>query len=210
MITDLFNPWHGWRHRDWEDEFEVSREQLPVITQEHIVNIYEPGKSWLGFWFPLRNKSITDTSELSEGWIHESFPGDNPRFFQELVCELQELAPSLVFLRNLKQLAMLNRTSECSDSLLLKFSLQSERIPAPDVQPGTVMSVRGDLVLNSGNGDTSFHYCGFAGRLQEDATTSQLKRSLGWPKVVKRTQGYNQASLPVKGDPHFATLISSH
>ncbi|HNG92348.1 MAG TPA: hypothetical protein PLB32_06095, partial [Acidobacteriota bacterium] len=72
------------------------------------------------------------------------------------------------------------------------------------------MSVRGDLVLNSGNGDTSFHYCGFAGRLQEDATTSQLKRSLGWPKVVKRTQGYNQASLPVKGDPHFATLISSH
>src|SRR5262245_36438510 len=46
-IADFFNPWHGWRHKDWEVEFDSRAETIATRADEHFANIYSPGEPWL-------------------------------------------------------------------------------------------------------------------------------------------------------------------
>jgi hypothetical protein len=39
-ITDLFNPWHGWRHRNWEEEFEQEVSEITARTKRYVSAIY--------------------------------------------------------------------------------------------------------------------------------------------------------------------------
>lgn len=206
-ITDFFNPWHEWRHGDWEQEFDIHSEDLFRETEEHLANIYPVGRSWLAFWFPLRHQAQASTQESGE-WIFHQFPGDNPDFFPALAKELRALAPSLVSLRSLQQITIVSRNLDRRNSLTWDFPQQSQRIPPPDTTPGSMTFVSGKILLHAGdNHDTPYPYCGFAGRLG-DEEISHLKSAGDWPKVVQRTHGHNNASRPVKGEPHFATLIA--
>src|SRR5207237_10264985 len=33
-IVDFFNPWHDWRHKDWEDEFIENGDGIIKVTEE--------------------------------------------------------------------------------------------------------------------------------------------------------------------------------
>ena len=47
-----------------------------------------------------------------------------------------------------------------------------------------------------------------AGRLPDDRI-ARLKTAPDWPKVVQRSRGQSAAACLAKGEPHFATLITS-
>jgi hypothetical protein len=51
-------------------------------------------------------------------------------------------------------------------------------------------------------------YLGLAGRLP-DERIHHLKTARDWPKVVSRQLDRSEAAFPAKGEPHFATLITS-
>lgn len=210
MIGDLFNPWHGWRHQDWEHEFSAHAEIIAKRAEKHFADIYASGTPWLAFWFPLRQQSQVGNADEAAGWIHQEFPGDDPQFWQTLAKELRELSPSLVSLRNLNQIAILDRSASSGDSHVLQFPSDSQRIPAPNAAPGTI-TVEGAITLSSRNHPELMHrYRGVAGRLPDDRVTHLKTEANKWPEVVQRTNGQIKANAPVKGEPHFATLIAWH
>src|SRR5260370_12078016 len=203
-ISDLFNPWHGWRHSDWDAEFDSFGGNLVSGAEQHLDPSYRAGKSWLALWFPLRCHA--HGAHAAEEWIYQLFPGDNPKFYQSLCAELRSLTPSLVSLRSLEHIAIVERNIDSHESLLFDLPRQSQRIPAPDTAPGTVTAVNGNINLRAVNArNTPYQYCGLAGRLH-DEEVAHLKAARDWPLVVQRTRGQNSASCPAKGEPHFATL----
>ena len=128
--------------------------------------------------------------------------------FTKLRLELRSLASSLVCLRNLQHIAIVDRNVQPHDSFILSFPTQSQRIPAPDAPPGSVELVNGTIILSTGDGrDASCKYCGVAGRLPSEEV-ARLKAASDWPQVVQRAYGQTSANRPVKGEPHFATLIA--
>ena len=205
-ISDFFNPWHEWRHRDWDEEFDRQSDIFVSKAEQYLCAIYPPGKSWLALWFPLRSQ-VQASKDRAE-WILQLFPGDDPEFYHALSLDLGSLAPSLVSLRSLQQIAIVDGNVEPHDSLVLEFSKQSQRIPPSNASPGSETPVAGEINLrDSDERHTSYQYCGFAGRLRDEKVRS-LKAGADWPRVVQRTRGQNNASLPAKGEPHFATLIT--
>jgi hypothetical protein len=208
-ISDFFNPWFGWRHSDWDDEFYNSHEDIFVSkVEQHVGTIYPARKPWLALWFPLRCEAQTNSANAAEEWIFQLLPGSDPKFYQALCSEFRSLVPSLVSLRSLQHIVIADRKTNPYDSLVFNFPLQSQRIPAPNTTPGSLTPVTGKVNLRSGNGrDTPYQYCGLAGRLRDEEVT-HLKASRDWPKVVQRTRGQDSAARPVKGEPHFSTLIT--
>lgn len=205
-IVDFFNPWHGWRHDDWDQQFDCHYNLLVGQVENQLcLNDFPTENPWLAFWFPLREHSKDD-----QEWILQSFPGSDPEFCRKLAGDTRYLAPSLVSLRNLQQIKINVDPFDVQDSLVLEFPDQRERIPAPDTTAGTIIPVAGDIHLSAPNNRrTTYRYCGFAGRLPNESVAS-LKTASDWPKVVSRTPGQTSASWPVKGEPHFATMITSH
>jgi len=198
-ITDLFNPWHGWRHGDWDKELETHCDEL-VSKVEQVLD-YLPEQPWFALWLPLRREQMGYEDSAQE-WIDPHFPGDDPGFVHTLAAELRALAPSLVALRNLRRIAIADNSPQ--DSLVLEFSAECSRIPPPDAPPGC-SRVSGELLCQSGSDKTAYRYCGLSGRLR-DAEVTYLKESQDWPKVVQN----DVAARKAKGEPHFATLISSY
>ena len=197
-VADLFNPWHGWRHSDWDQELESHCEEL--VSKVEQVLTYPPGEPWLALWFPLRQEQLGDRESERE-WIDPYFPGDDPGFARTLMNELRVLAPSLVVLRNLRRIAVAENSPY---SLILEFSTECKRVPPPDA-PAGCSAVSGELFLSeTGSGRKRYQYCGSSGRLP-DAEVAHIKESQNWPKVVQN----NAAARKAKGEPHFATLISS-
>src|SRR5882762_9361534 len=196
-ISDLFNPWHGWRHSDWDAEFDSFGGNLVSGAEQHLDPSYRAGKSWLALWFPLRCQAHAHSAHAAEEWIYQLFPGDNPKFYQSLCAELCSLTPSLVSLRSLEHITIVERNIDSHESLLFDFPRQSQRIPAPDSAPGTVTAVNGNINLRAVNDrNTPYQYCGLAGRLH-DEEVAHLKGARDWPLVVQRTRGQNSASCPV-------------
>ena len=204
-ITDLFNPWHGWRHQDWEDEFEKSGDMILIAARKHFADIYRGGDPWLAFWFPLRCEFHTKDGDDRESFDN-ALPGEDPSFIKNVATELRTLAPSLVSLRSLQRIAILDGTGGQQVALIWEFPQLSERIPAPDTESGSVKFVSGETTLRA-DCETPLRYCGFAGRLSDDAV-DQLKTAADWPRVVQRTRDKSKAGCPVKGEPHFATLLT--
>ncbi len=204
-ITDFFNPWHGWRHQDWEDEFEKSGDILLIETRKHFADIYSESDPWLAFWFPLRCELHTKDGDDRESFDN-GLPGEDPSFIKKLATELQTLAPSLVSLRNLQRIAIMDGNGGKQTSLIWEFPQKSERIPAPDSESDSVKFVSGETTLRA-DCETPLRYCGFAGRLPDQAV-DQLKTAADWPRVVQRTRDRSKAGCPVKGEAHFATLLT--
>ena len=198
-VADLFNPWHGWRHSDWDVELESHCDEL-VSKVEQILDS-PAGKPWFALWFPLRQEEPADRDSEQE-WIDPYFPGDDPDFLRTLSDQLAALASSLVALRNLQRIAV--EENALHDSLVLEFSTECQRVPPPDA-PGGCSAVSGQFFLrHSRSHKTVYRYCGFSGRLG-DAEVAHLKQSQDWPKVVQN----DTAARKAKGEPHFGTLISS-
>lgn len=208
FIADLFNPWHGWRHTNWEEEFD---KHSPTITDraEGCVSASYPGNSpWLAFLFPLRSTSHDRDAEGEAEWIDNRFPGDDAQFMGKLAAEMRKLAPSLVNLRHIKRITIGGENSVSTADLVWCLPDASQRIPAPD-GPEQVTAVNGEAVVRDHSSkEKRYCYTGFAGLLPANLV-AHLEQAQDWPKVVKRTQGRSMAACKAKGKPHFATLITS-
>ena len=90
-IVDFFNPWHGWRHGDWDGQFDRHSDLLVGEIERLLCTNHFPAENpWLAFWFPLRQ----DCKENQE-WILKSFPGNDPEFCKNLAIDTRYLVPSL-------------------------------------------------------------------------------------------------------------------
>jgi len=210
-ITDLFNPWHGWRHANWEEEF---RQEFPAIAaraKSFVSALYPDSAPWLAFWFPLRHGSHRCDEEGEVEWIFEGsekLPGEDAEFMPALANALGHLAPSLVTLRHLKQITMADGASVGSPLVDWRMPDSSHRIPEPDGPEGR-FPVEGEALLRHGAGkERRYRYIGLAGRLPA-ASVSHLEEAQDWPRVVKRTQGRSMAGCKAKGKPHYAALVTS-
>jgi hypothetical protein len=205
-IIDFFNPWYGWRHQEWDEKFEIFFPELVARAEQYAGDAYQ--KPWLTLWFPLRRDHLSIASSLQDS-ILPNFPGDDAAFFQKLGQDFRALVPSLVSLRNIQRIRLLDLVSSRQNSIEFSFSSESERIPAPDDATTALKCVRGGIsVAESGGCDSWVKYCGVAGRLP-DAQVAEFKDSDLWPRVARLSSIDSETSAPVKGEPHFATLISS-
>lgn len=208
-ISDLFNPWHGWRHANWEEEFSQHAAAITARVEGCVSPVYPGKRPWLAFLFPLRSTMHSDDAEGETEWIYEKFPGDDAQLMADLAKEMRRLAPSLVNLRNLKQITIGDKTSGSASSLVWQLPDGSDRIPAPD-EPEQETAVRGEALMKcQSNGETQYRYTGLAGLLPAHSV-AHLEQAQDWPKVVKRTQGRSMAACKAKGRPHFATLITAN
>jgi len=73
-IADLFNPWSGWRHRDWDEQLEASSQMLIATLEQYLGSAYPEAKPWLALWFPLRRRERHISSDES---IFPLFPGED-------------------------------------------------------------------------------------------------------------------------------------
>lgn len=208
-VVDLFNPWHGWRHGEWDEEFSIHWQILAAETEHHLSSIYLAGTAWLALWFPLRQKADGAVAEVADEWISSPLPGSDPKFYETFSSELRSLAPSLVSLRSLQRITLVDRTGDPCSSIILEFPPQSERLPPPGATSGLVLQVNGTmLVHNSLDGDTEYQYCGRAGHIRNEEV-AHLQSADDWRKVVQRTDATSSPNRRAKGKPHFAALITS-
>ena len=211
LFTDLFNPWHGWRHANWEEEFEREHPAITLRAERHVSARYSDASPWLAFWFPLRHDSHRQDSEGDVDWIFEgsdTLPGQDPSFITKLAGALRDLAPSLVILRHLRHITISDGASVSRPFVEWHVPDSSQRIPAPD-DPEQRVPVVGEAHLCwRAQGETPYKYVGLAGRLPS-AFVLHLEEAHDWPRVVKRTHGHSMAGCKAKGKPHFATLITS-
>ncbi|MCU1248749.1 MAG: hypothetical protein JWQ49_1778 [Edaphobacter sp.] len=208
-IVDFFNPWHGWRRGEWDDEFSIHWDILAAETVRHLNTIYPVGKPWLALWFPLRHRAQGGGAQVADEWISSLFPGNNPEFYETFSSELRSLAPSLVTLRSLQRIEFIDCTADPRNSITLQFPSQSQRVPPPGATAGFVSHVNGTMLLHGSVGrDMEYQYCGLAGHLRNEEV-AHLQDADDWRKVVQRTQISSSASHRAKGKPHFATLIAS-
>ena len=206
-VAELFNPWQGWRHRDWDNEIDAGCDDL-FNQAEHYLRerTLVADAPWLAFWFPLRQRVHVGTAadREDEGWIEPKFPGDDPKgFFEELTSGLRSLAPSLVTLRNLRQISV-SQGVQNQHSCLLEFPFPEQRIPGPESRPGE-QSVEVQIRFCDDEGHR-FDYLshGVVGRFS-DKKVEFLKNAEGWPSSAQR----NRANDKAKGHPSFATLVTS-
>ena len=211
-IIDLFNPWHGWRHTDWDEEFVRDSPEIAARAKNYVATIYGEDSPWLAFWFPLRQASHKQDTEGEVDWIFEGtdarLPGEDPAFRTKLTTALRDLAPSLVNLQHLKRITMADGPSPDSPFAEWRMPDTSQRIPAP-WGPEQLAPVAGQTFFrNNSHGEELYQYSGLAGRLPR-AEVAHLEEAQDWPRVVKRTKGRSMAGCKAKGTPHFATLITS-
>ena len=212
IITELFNPWYDWRHRDW---CETSGENASLLSDEVarlLAPVYPDPQPWLAFWFPLRRGDHAQDEfghvPLIVGDSPDRLPGETPSRFHTKICdELGLLTPSLVCLRSLREIRIVNSDMQTVPTLIWEFPLSSERIPERDC-PAGVVHVAGQTDLRRPDTrPTTNHYCGVAGRLADD-TVDHIKHKPGWPQVVGRIRDQSDAGYWAKGEPHFGTMIS--
>ena len=211
-IIDLFNPWHGWRHTDWDEDFVRDSPKIAARAKNYVPTIYGEDSPWLAFWFPLRQASHKQDTEGEVDWIFEGtdarLPGEDPAFRTKLTTALRDLAPSLVNLQHLKRITMADGPSPDSPFAEWRMPDTSQRIPAP-WGPEQLAPVAGQTFFrNSSHGEELYQYSGLAGRLPR-AEVAHLEEAQDWPRVVKRTKGRSMAGCKAKGTPHFATLITT-
>lgn len=202
-VADLFNPWTGWRHKEWNQQFDSHAASLVAEVERYLESFYPRDKAWLAFWFPLRAKS----SDPSEDCIWQSFPGDEPDFLAQLCAELSKLTASLVTLRNLRNISLTGPRPNPSPTASVSFDSDSRRLPHPEEQTDSAVEGNVNLLLPTGE-NHRFVFSGIAGRLPEPEIAS-LKEASGWPRVVRRTSTGADTSCRAKGVPQYAAIISS-
>ncbi|HYD16451.1 MAG TPA: hypothetical protein VEB03_00440 [Candidatus Nanoarchaeia archaeon] len=202
-VADLFNPWTGWRHEEWNQQCESYADSLVSEVERYLESFYPRDKAWLAFWFPLRARP----SDPSEDCIWQSFPGDDPNFCAQLCSELSQLTSSLVTLREIRKISLTDLRSNSSPIASVSFDPDNRRLPRPEEPADSAVEGHVNLLL-PGSENHRFVFSGIAGRLPEPEI-AHLKEASGWPRVVRRTSTGADTSCRAKGVPQYAAILSS-
>lgn len=211
-VCEFFNPWNGWRHEDWDNGFDSAPDRVFAIVAQQVAAFAAECPHWLAFWFPLRHSSQRHDSQGNVAWIHESsediLPGEDADWGNTLAEEFRILAPSLVTLRSLRRIRVIDvRTpSHCTTEWSVDSSSRRSSEPGRIREPE---QLAGALVLtNSGGPAFSLRYTGYAGTLPESAVSNVRSRP-GWPTVVDISEAGSSADGQAKGEPHYATILTA-
>jgi hypothetical protein len=211
-VCEFFNPWNGWRHQDWDDVFDLTAEAILRQVAQEVATFAEECPDWLAFWLPLRHTAHQEDAKGRVAWIHESsaevLPGQDAQLGDTLVTEFKSLAPSLVTLRNLRRIRLINSLG--TDRHITQWTVGSDSRRASE--PGKVRKpevLEGSLVMtNSTAQQTELSYIGLAGTLPESLVASARARH-GWPTVVDISEEGSTADQKAKGEPHYGTILTA-
>jgi hypothetical protein len=210
-IADLFSPWDDWRHQDWGTEFARQPGTVRAKVQDCLPELYRDTHAWLAFWFPLRHQAHGRDEQGPVEWIysgHATLPGADPRFGAQLQQALRELSPSLVMVRHLRRISIVDRVAAGQPTLTWEFSGASKRIPPPDDPPG-VGQVSGETLVREPSGEVRrLCYSGVAGRLP-GRKYADMRDDQHWPLVARSRRDHVGPDSRAKGEPHFAALVSA-
>ncbi len=212
-ICEFFNPWNGWRHADWDEAFDNAGADLVFSHIALGVKEFREGcRHWLAFWLPLRHSDHRNDAKGSVAWIHESsgdlLPGKDGRMGITLDEELRKLAPSLVTLRNLHRIRLIDMSGSTRKSTKWSLGEGSNRIS----EPGSIREPErliGSMILEDSAGLlVEIKYAGYAGTLPE-SRVAEAKAHDKWPKIVDMSETGSSADQNDKGEPHYATVLTT-
>lgn len=201
-LTELFNPWHGGHHAEWETD-----QPDDQIILENALSGLLPEKHWFALWLPLRRERICNKVAP----IIENFPGDKDSPQKDIKdffsTELNDVLPLLSSLREIGFLVCENekwithyRTEITSDSVTRK-RLDSERRISRDLN-GIV-----ERFFNTNEPTLLTKYIGRENWLG-DAIFKDLKNNAAWPKVVVADEDGFDPGKKEKALPHFCNYFT--
>ncbi|MCC7376082.1 MAG: hypothetical protein IT581_15595 [Verrucomicrobiales bacterium] len=211
-VCQFFNPWNGWRHQDWDDAFDSATEKVFAQVAAEVADFGENCPHWLAFWLPLRHHAHQEDPKGPVAWIHESsanvLPGEDGQLGTTFACEFQALAPSLVTLRNLRRIRLIDASREDRRTTQWSLSAASRRSSEPgrSREPETLSGCM--ILTDSGAPDVRLTYTGYAGTLPESKVVVARARP-GWPTVVDISEAGSSADQKAKGEPHYATILTA-
>jgi hypothetical protein len=211
-ICDFFNPWNGWRHADWDDAFDGGTEAVFSHVAQEVAAFGADCPHWLAFWLPLRHPGQKNDVRGPVAWIHESsakvLPGEDEMLGEALTADFKRLAPSLVTLRNLRRIRLIDARS--GKRIITEWSVHPESDRCSE--PGTMRETEyltGTLILsNASVPAVNLEYVGYAGTLPEITVAGARARN-GWPTVVDISESGSTADQKAKGEPHYATILTT-
>ncbi len=211
-VCEFFNPWHGWRHTDWDETFDSGIDEVFSYVSRSVVAFGEESPHWLAFWLPLRHPDHQRDDRGVVAWIHENtggmLPSMNAQLGDALAVELNNLAPSLVTLRHLQRIRLIDDSGgEHKETEWFRVE-GSDRV----TEPGGVREpelLKGAMIVQNPVGQqVIMKYTGYAGTLPE-RFIAQTKANNGWPNIVDMTESASSADQKAKGEPHFATILTA-
>ena len=200
-LLELFNPWHGKHHSEWDIDYPDAQS---ILTRA--LSGFLPSRPWFALWLPLRRREMCN----GVAPIVPGFPGDINRppndikhFFSE---ELDDVLPAL---RNLCKINYSVWESEhwnehysietTSDSIRRKYP---DKISEPWEMFGTIKTSCGandPVMLTRYTGRESW---------VEDVFFKNVKGTDAWPKVVAlREDGSVDPGKKEKALPHFSNYF---
>lgn len=211
-VCEFFNPWNGWRHADWDEAFDVESAAVFNRVAREVGTFREDCPHWLAFWLPLRHSNLRADQKGSVAWIHETpadvLPGEDPTLGATLAAEFRKLAPSLVTLRGLQRIRLVDGCAAGVKTTQWSLADRSGRCS----EPGAVRKpekLSGSMLLTDSTGSrVEMKYAGYAGTLPESSVAA-AKAKHGWPTVVDISEAGSSADQKAKGEPHYATILTT-
>jgi hypothetical protein len=211
-VCEFFNPWNGWHHADWDDVFDSATEAVFAHVAQEVAAFGEDCPHWLAFWLPLRHPAQQQDAKGPVAWIHETsadvLPGEDAQLGTTLAADFKKLAPSLVTLRNLRRIRLIDaragnrRTTQWSVPSDSRRSSEPGRVREAEYLTGSMMLTDSDAP------EVELTYAGYAGTLPESDVASARARH-GWPTVVDMSDTGSSADQKAKGEPHYATILTA-
>jgi len=200
-LTELFNPWHGGHHAEWErdqpDDQEILRNALLGLL---------PDRPWFALWLPLRRKIVC--KDVAP--IIENFPGDEdspPDAIKDFFStELSDVLPLLKQLQEIRYSVWKDKQWDTHYSIKTTANsvrrLFPEKNQVPWKMSGAIRTFSNNNELNS-----STTYIGREDWVN-DVLFEDLKNDTTWPKVVAiKEDGFDPGGKE-KALPHFCNYFT--
>lgn len=211
-VCEFFNPWNGWHHADWDEAFDAESAAVFNYVAREVGTFSGDCPHWLAFWLPLRRSDQRVDQKGSVAWIHEAsadvLPGEDPELWDKLAAEFRRLAPSLVTLRSLQRIRLLDTDTAGARSIQWSLAAGSGRGQAPGAVRKPEVLTGSMLLTNSAGYRVEMKYAGYAGTLPE-SNVAEAKAKNGWPTIVDISETGSSADQKAKGEPHYATILTT-
>ena len=211
-VCEFFNPWNGWRHADWDEAFDSESGAVFSHVAREVAAFGLDCPHWLAFWLPLRHPDQRSDSKGTVAWIHEGsrnmLPGEDSALGTTLDAEFRKLAPSLVTLRSLQRIRLIDASAGASKTTEWSLAPKSSR----SSEPGAIRQAEhltGSILLADSTGlQVEMKYAGYAGTLSE-SHVAEARAKHGWPTIVDISETGSSADQKAKGEPHYATILTT-
>lgn len=204
-LTELFNPWHGRHHSEWE--MDHANDQVII---NRALESFLPKRPWFALWLPLRRKEMCDgvAPIIPHYPGHIRVPDEAIReFFRSEFAEgLNDVLPGL---RNLNDISFSVWENE---QWFTKYNIKASPDCKRRLYPEKVLTpwALSGSIHTSSNPSSSNYVTQFFGR--EDWVSASvfdaLKEDDSWPKVVAIEEDGFDPGRKEKALPHYSNYFT--